>query len=85
MGIWSDKEEYATKVNLPCKATTTIFYHKHFRRYEECSWGWKDKEKLEEMMDDAAWYLIATSCNGELLGFSHFRFDLDECLEVLYW
>ncbi|KAF2899300.1 hypothetical protein ILUMI_06880 [Ignelater luminosus] len=54
-------------------------------RYEQCSWGWNDSKKLEEMMDDAAWYLIAKSKDdGSLLGFSHFRFDLDEGIEVLY-
>lgn len=57
-----------------------------FCRYEQCSWGWNDSKKLEEMMDDSAWYLIAKSKDdGSLLGFSHFRFDLDEGIEVLYW
>lgn len=56
-----------------------------FSRYEQCSWGWHDEKKLEELTDDAAWYLIAKSNDGILLGFSHFRFDLDEGVEVLYW
>lgn len=54
-------------------------------RYEQCSWGWNDKTKVEEMMDESAWYLIAQSVDGTYLGFSHFRFDLDEGIEVLYW
>lgn len=54
-------------------------------KYEQCVWGWSDSEKLEEMMDDAAWYLIAQSVDGALLGFSHFRFDLEDGIEVLYW
>lgn len=54
-------------------------------RYEQCSWGWKDSTKLEELMDEAAWYLIASSPDGTNLGFSHFRFDLDYGDEVLYW
>lgn len=36
-------------------------------------------------MDEDAWYLIAQSVDGSPLGFSHFRFDLDEGIEVLYW
>lgn len=54
-------------------------------RYEQCSWGWKDSQKLEELTDEAAWYLIARSPEGTSLGFSHFRFDLDYGDEVLYW
>lgn len=53
-------------------------------KYEQSSWGWADDKKLEEMMEDTAWYLIAKSGDGSLIGFSHFRFDLDEGMEVLY-
>lgn len=57
-----------------------------FVRYESCSWGWSDSKKLEELNDEAAWYLIAKSMDtGTWLGFSHFRFDMDEGIEVLYW
>jgi hypothetical protein len=28
-------------------------------RYEESEWGWKDKDKREEMTEDKALYLIA--------------------------
>lgn len=56
-----------------------------FCRYDQCSWGWNDQKKLEELCDDAAWYLIAQGADGTPLGFSHFRFDLDEGVEVLYW
>lgn len=54
-------------------------------RYELCAWGWNDAKKYEELTDEAAWYLIAKSKEGSYLGFSHFRFDLDEGMEVLYW
>lgn len=37
------------------------------------------------MTDESAWYLIAQSADDTYLGFSHFRFDLDEGQEVLYW
>nr|CAH7763757.1 unnamed protein product [Callosobruchus chinensis] len=54
-------------------------------KYEQCSWGWNDKTKQEELSDEAAWYLIARNVDdGKLLGFSHFRFDMDEGIEVLY-
>lgn len=54
-------------------------------RYIQSSWTWKDSQKLEELTDDSAWYLIAKSPEGKLLGFSHFRFDMDYGDEVLYW
>jgi len=54
-------------------------------KYEQCSWGWNEAKKAEELNDEAARYLIAKSTNdGAYLGFSHFRFDLDEGIEVLY-
>ncbi|CAH1139671.1 unnamed protein product [Phyllotreta striolata] len=54
------------------------------QKYEQCSWGWSDTKKLDELTDEAAWYLVAASLDGKPLGFAHFRFDLDETLEVLY-
>ncbi|XP_050510510.1 N-alpha-acetyltransferase 40 [Diabrotica virgifera virgifera] len=53
-------------------------------KYEQCTWGWSDSKKVEELTDEAAWYLVAKSSDGTLLGFSHFRFDMDEGIEVLY-
>ena len=55
-----------------------------FFSYNNCEWGWNDKNKLEEMSHDKSWYLIARidSCP---IGFSHFRYDLDYGDEVLYW
>merc|ERR1712038_928509 len=56
--------------------------------YEESDWGWKESTKRDEMFDDRAWYLMARSVAsedaGKLLGFSHFRFDMDYDDEVLY-
>lgn len=48
-------------------------------------WGWDEKDKREEMMESAAWYLIAYSSEGKPLAFSHFRFDIDYDYPVLYW
>lgn len=52
--------------------------------YEQSSWGWNASEKQEELTEETAWYLIA-SCNGKFLGYSHFRFDVDNGDVVLYW
>ncbi|XP_043274360.1 N-alpha-acetyltransferase 40 [Venturia canescens] len=51
--------------------------------YEE-TWGWDPKKKQQELTEPAAWYLIATDSSGKLIGFSHFRFDMDYGEEVLY-
>lgn len=50
-------------------------------------WGWSDKDKREEMTDDKAWYLIAKDIdNGnQPVAMVHFRYDLDNDDEVLYW
>ncbi|XP_037963159.2 N-alpha-acetyltransferase 40 [Plutella xylostella] len=52
--------------------------------YETCAWGWNKTRKVDEMTDDAAWYLIAKHKDGSLLAFSHFRFDMDFGEPVLY-
>lgn len=52
--------------------------------YEDCEWGWHDKKKREEMFDDRARYLIAKDVDGRIVAFSHYRFDIDFDIEVLY-
>nr|CAG4638202.1 EOG090X0MNC [Chydorus sphaericus] len=54
------------------------------KMYELSEWGWDEKDKREEMMESAAWYLIAYSPEGKPLAFSHFRFDIDYDHPVLY-
>ncbi|XP_045776682.1 N-alpha-acetyltransferase 40 isoform X3 [Maniola jurtina] len=54
------------------------------RLYETCAWGWNKERKVEEMTDDAAWYLIARNNDNILQAFSHFRFDMDFGEPVLY-
>nr|CAG4636713.1 EOG090X0MNC [Eubosmina coregoni] len=54
------------------------------KMYEESDWGWDEKEKLNEMTEDAAWYLIATTSDGKPVAFSHFRFDVDYGNPVVY-
>ena len=43
-----------------------------------------EKNKRDEMLDDAAWYLMARNDKGEICGYSHFRYDMDFDDEVLY-
>ncbi|XP_043931560.1 N-alpha-acetyltransferase 40 isoform X2 [Protopterus annectens] len=52
--------------------------------YEQSEWGWKDREKREEMTDDRAWYLVARDEDSTPVAFSHFRFDIECGEEVLY-
>jgi hypothetical protein len=52
--------------------------------YEQSNWGWNKAAKKAELIENNAWYLIA-SCEGRTIGFCHFRFDLDNSIEVLYW
>ena len=52
--------------------------------YEESDWGWNAKNKSDELLDESAWYLLAEKPDGTIVGFSHFRFDMDYDDEVLY-
>ena len=50
-------------------------------------WGWSDKDKREEMTDEKSWYLVAWDLdqNNAPVAAVHFRFDMDNDDEVLYW
>jgi len=50
-------------------------------------WGWSDKEKQSEMSDPHAWYLLAhdRDRDHQPVAAVHFRFDIDNDDEVLYW
>ncbi len=52
--------------------------------YENCAWGWHEKKKRAEMRDDRARYLIAKDSVGNVQAFSHYRFDIDFDVPVLY-
>ncbi|XP_069738431.1 N-alpha-acetyltransferase 40 isoform X1 [Phaenicophaeus curvirostris] len=52
--------------------------------YEQSEWGWKEREKREELRDERAWYLIARDSALGPVAFSHFRFDVECGDEVLY-
>lgn len=53
--------------------------------YEQSEWGWKEREKREEMKDERAWYLLACDADNAPVAFSHFRFDVECGDEVVYW
>nr|CAG4647601.1 EOG090X0MNC [Megafenestra aurita] len=52
--------------------------------YEESAWGWDEKEKVLEMTEEPALYLIAFTQEEKPIAFSHFRFDVDYGQPVLY-
>lgn len=52
--------------------------------YTKSNWGWDEKKKLEEMMEEDARYLIVRDENAHIVAMSHFRFDVDADMAVLY-
>jgi len=50
----------------------------------QAEFGWKEKEKLEELWSEHAWYLLARDQEGSPVAFSHFRYDMDYDDEVVY-
>ncbi|XP_011681636.2 N-alpha-acetyltransferase 40 [Strongylocentrotus purpuratus] len=52
--------------------------------YESSDWGWKGREKKEELMHEQACFVIARTADGQLVGFCHFRFDVDFGDAVIY-
>jgi len=58
--------------------------------YDKCYQGkdpdlcWNEARKRDEMTDDRAWYLIATTQEGTPVAFSHFRYDMYYDDEVVY-
>lgn len=51
--------------------------------YEQSNWGWNRKAKEEELDEKTAYYLVVKK-GGQLVGYSHFRFDLDYDVPVVY-
>ncbi|GIY27286.1 n-alpha-acetyltransferase 40 [Caerostris extrusa] len=52
--------------------------------YENSEWGWNEDDKLEELKDKDARYLIARDPTHKIVGFSHFRFDVEVNYPLLY-
>ena len=70
-----------------CVIGVSDVYYLMSCRYEVSEWGWSDKDKLDEMIDEKAWYLVARDVNNNNTPVAcvHFRYDLDNDDEVLYW
>ncbi|XP_071962964.1 N-alpha-acetyltransferase 40-like [Antedon mediterranea] len=52
--------------------------------YEKSQGGWRERDKREEITHEKSWFLLAKNLDGDYVGFSHFRFDMDFDEEVLY-
>ncbi|XP_033102946.1 N-alpha-acetyltransferase 40-like [Anneissia japonica] len=52
--------------------------------YEKSQGGWRERDKREEITHEKSWFLLAKDLDGNAVGFSHFRFDMDFDEEVLY-
>merc|ERR1711902_319230 len=53
--------------------------------YIQSEWGYNPETKRSELMEDAAWYLLAREADtNKPVAFSHFRFDMDYDDDVLY-
>lgn len=55
--------------------------------YSNSSWGWDPAEKKDELFHPDARYLLlyTEDQRTNLVGFTGFRFDMDEEHAVLYW
>ena len=42
--------------------------------YDKSGWGWNNRKKMKEHTDPDARFLIARNVEGEVIGFTHFRF-----------
>merc|ERR1712141_444183 len=53
--------------------------------YVKSEWGWNQANKKAELLEEAAWYLLAREADtSKPVAFSHFRFDMDHDDDVLY-
>merc|ERR1711936_872447 len=53
--------------------------------YVKSEWGWNQANKKAELLEEAAWYLLAREADtSKPVAFSHFRFDMGHVDDVLY-
>lgn len=52
--------------------------------YTRSDWGWKEGEKMKELLEKDARFLVVSNKEDSIVGFCHFRFEEEEELEVLY-
>merc|ERR1712013_293413 len=52
--------------------------------YYEAEYGWRECEKMNELREDMAWFLLVKTEEGSPVAFSHFRYNMHFDDEVLY-
>lgn len=52
--------------------------------YAACDWGWDLEEKRKEMSNKASRFIVAYSEQDKPVAFTHFRFDMDHNVSVVY-
>ena len=52
--------------------------------YYEAEYGWRECEKMNELREDMAWFLLVRTEEGSPVAFSHFRYNMHFDDEVLY-
>ena len=50
----------------------------NMRALYEATWGWDERKKRDELSHVAARFLLMYDMQGELVGFTHFRFTWDD-------
>lgn len=81
------KIEYKTSKMLTQEEMDNIFAllkHNMQDLYEKSAWGWDETTKKEELFDENAKYLMAKNNDEKIIGFTHFRYDVEANHPVLY-
>lgn len=52
--------------------------------YAACDWGWDLEEKRKEMSNKASRFIVAYAEQDKPVAFTHFRFDMDHNVSVVY-
>jgi len=73
-------------IDLDMKNWVMALFEKNMRGiYEKSKMGWNDEEKMNELLDDDAWYLIATDNETDFpRAFAHFGYDMENGDDVLF-
>ncbi|OUC41206.1 acetyltransferase, GNAT family [Trichinella nativa] len=81
------KFEIFTRSDLPEKLFIEMFNLLESNMkclYERSSWGWDREKKVEEMNNKACRYIVVINEVGSVVGFCHFRFDMERGRTALY-
>lgn len=81
------KIEYKTSKNLTPEEMDQTFnlLKKNMENlYVNSDWGWNETEKKKELVEENARFLLAKNCDGNIMAFTHFRFDVEVNQPILY-